>query len=195
MANRCDTVSLYTLPWLSLPGDGRRHTATHQFTMSRFARFAFPLLALASAALACVALPARSEEIGSVNTNFHITGSDRVVVEAYDDPAVAGVTCYVSRARTGGIKGTLGIAEDPTEASIACRQVGPIKFSEPLKRQADVFSDRMSLIFKTLHVVRIVDQKRNALVYLTYSDRIVSGSAKNSVSAVPLPAGATVPLR
>lgn len=75
-------------------------------------------------ALAVCTVPfaaAHAEEIGSVNTNFHVTGSDRVVVEAYDDPQVQGVTCYVSRARTGGIKGTLGIAEDPTEASIACR--------------------------------------------------------------------------
>ncbi len=87
------------------------------------------------------------------------------------------------RARTGGVKGTLGIAEDPTEASIACRQVGAIHFSGPLKQQADVFSVSMSLIFKALHVVRVVDTKRNALVYLTYSDRVVSGSAKNSVSA------------
>ncbi|MDG0027120.1 CreA family protein [Trinickia sp. Y13] len=171
--------------------------------MSRFAPSPLPtplptpslIVALACAALASAATPARAQEIGSVNTNFHVTGSDRVVVEAYDDPAVAGVTCYVSRARTGGIKGTLGLAEDPTEASIACRQVGPIKFAEPLKRQADVFTERMSLIFKTLHVVRIVDQKRNALVYLTYSDRVVSGSAKNSVSAVALPEGTTIPLR
>ncbi len=163
--------------------------------MSRFTVSPRRMIALASAALACVAPPAPAQEIGSVNTNFHITGSDRVVVEAYDDPAVAGVTCYVSRARTGGIKGTLGLAEDPTEASIACRQVGPIKFSGPLKRQADVFTERMSLIFKTLHVVRIVDDKRNALVYLTYSDRVVSGSAKNSVSAVPMPAGTSIPLR
>ena len=163
--------------------------------MSRFVPSPFLIAACACAALACAALPARSQEIGSVNTNFHITGSDRVVVEAYDDPSVAGITCYVSRARTGGIKGTLGLAEDPTEASIACRQVGPIKFTGPVKRQADVFTERMSLIFKSLHVVRIVDEKRNALVYLTYSDRIVSGSAKNSVSAVALPAGITVPLR
>lgn len=158
-------------------------------------RNTLPTSLLACATLACLALPARGEEIASVNTNFHITGSDRVVVEAYDDPLVAGITCYVSRARTGGLKGTLGIAEDPTEASIACRQVGPVKIAQPLKRQADVFAERMSLIFKTLHVVRIVDEKRNALVYLTYSDRIVSGSAKNSVSAVPLPAGTTIPLR
>jgi CreA protein len=138
---------------------------------------------------------ARSEEVGSVNTNFHVTGSDRVVVEAYDDPLVQGVTCYVSRARTGGIKGTLGIAENPTEAAIACRQVGALKFTGPIKQQSDVFSVSMSLIFKTLHVVRIVDPKRNSLIYLTYSDRVASGSAKNSVSVVGMPAGTTIPLK
>jgi CreA protein len=138
---------------------------------------------------------AHGEEVGSVNTNFRVTGSDRVVVEAYDDPQVQGVTCYVSRARTGGVKGTLGIAEDPTEASIACRQVADIHFTGPVKKQADVFSVSMSLIFKSLHVVRVVDTKRNALVYLTYSDRVVSGSAKNSVSAVPMPAGTTIPVK
>lgn len=138
---------------------------------------------------------AHGEEIASVNTNFHITGSDRVVVEAYDDPVVQGVTCYVSRARTGGVKGTLGIAEDPTEASIACRQIGALHFTGPVKQKDDVFSVSMSLIFKSLHVVRVVDTKRNALVYLTYSDRVVSGSAKNSVSAVPMPPGTTIPVK
>ena len=153
-------------------------------------------LVAAAAVPAVVQLPlAHGEEIGSVNTNFHLTGSDRVVVEAYDDPDVSGVTCYVSRARTGGIKGTLGIAEDPTEASIACRQVGPIHFNGPVKQQSDVFSASMSLIFKTLHVVRVADPKRNTLVYLTYSDRIATGSAKNSVSAVPMPTGTTIPLK
>ncbi|HEX3380389.1 MAG TPA: CreA family protein [Paraburkholderia sp.] len=138
---------------------------------------------------------AHGEELASVNTNFHVTGSDRVVVEAYDDPVVQGVTCYVSRARTGGVKGTLGIAEDPTEASIACRQVGALHFTGPVKQKDDVFSVSMSLIFKSLHVVRVVDTKRNALVYLTYSDRVVSGSAKNSVSAVPMPPGTTIPVK
>ena len=150
-------------------------------------------------AFACVGAllfsSAHGEEIASVNTNFHVTGSDRVVVEAYDDPIVQGVTCYVSRARTGGVKGTLGIAEDPTEASIACRQVGPLNFNGPVKQKDDVFSVSMSLIFKSLHVVRVVDTKRNALVYLTYSDRVVSGSAKNSVSAVPMPPGTTIPVK
>ncbi|SAK76481.1 creA protein [Caballeronia calidae] len=138
---------------------------------------------------------AHGEEIASVNTNFRFTGSDRVSVDAYDDPLVEGVTCYVSRARTGGVKGTLGIAEDPTEASIACRQVGPIKITQPLKQKTDVFSAGMSFIFKTLHVVRIVDTKRNTLVYLTYSDRIATGSPKNSVTAVPVPAGTTIPVK
>jgi CreA protein len=144
-----------------------------------------------------VALPTlgRAEEVASVNTNFHFTGSDRVVVEAFDDPLVNGVTCYVSRARTGGIKGTLGIAEDPTEASIACRQVGALHIVAPLPQQTDVFTERMSLIFKTLHVVRAVDRKRNTLVYLTYGDRVASGSPKNSVSAVPVPANQPIPVK
>ena len=150
---------------------------------------------LAVAACAAAAGGAQAEEIGSVSTNFRMTGSDKVVIEAYDDPQVDGITCYVSRARTGGIKGQLGMAEDPPEASIACRQVGTIAFKGPLKQQDHVFSERMSVLFKTLHVVRAVDRKRNTLVYLTYSDRIVSGSPQNSVTAVPVPAGTAIPVK
>jgi len=154
------------------------------------------LVAALAGALAFVSVaPAHAEEIGSVNTHFRVTGSDRVVIEAYDDPEVDGITCYVSRARTGGIKGSLGMAEDPAEASIACRQVGKIGFKGPLRQQDNVFSERMSILFKTLHVVRVVDRKRNTLVYLTYSDRIVSGSPKNSVTAVPVEAATPIPLR
>ncbi|CAJ96027.1 Periplasmic catabolite regulation protein CreA [Cupriavidus necator] len=138
---------------------------------------------------------AHAEEIGSVSTNFRMTGSDKVVIEAYDDPQVDGVTCYVSRARTGGIKGQLGMAEDPPEASIACRQVATIAFKGPIRQQDNVFSERMSILFKALHVVRAVDRKRNTLVYLTYSDRIVSGSPQNSVTAVPVPAGTVIPVK
>jgi len=150
---------------------------------------------LVAAGLLAAGASAAAEEIGSVSTNFRMTGSDKVVIEAYDDPQVEGVTCYVSRARTGGIKGALGMAEDPPEASIACRQVGPIAFKAPLKQQDDVFSERMSMLFKTLHVVRTVDRKRNTLVYLTYSDRIVSGSPQNSVTAVPVPGSTTIPVK
>ncbi|EYS96800.1 CREA signal peptide protein [Cupriavidus sp. SK-4] len=148
-------------------------------------------------AVACLAAAsgAHAEEIGSVSTNFRMTGSDKVVIEAYDDPQVDGVTCYVSRARTGGIKGQLGMAEDPPEASIACRQVGTIAFKGPIRQQDNVFSERMSILFKALHVVRAVDRKRNTLVYLTYSDRIVSGSPQNSVTAVPVPTGTVIPVK
>src|SRR5690348_11182082 len=108
-------------------------------------RYGAAALLLAASSWASYAF---SEEIGSVNTNFRLPKSDRVVVEAYDDPAVSGVTCYVSRARTGGLKGAFGVAEDPTEASIACRQVGPIRFQGTVRQQEDVFTERMSLIFK-----------------------------------------------
>lgn len=152
-------------------------------------------LCLAGVLCAAAVSQARAEEIGDVRTHFHFTGSDRVTVEAYDDPMVSGVTCYVSRARKGGVKGTLGIAEDPTEASIACRQTAPIQFKGALPRQDEVFSERLSVIFKTLNVVRMVDARRNTLLYLTYSDRIVSGSAKNSLTAVPVPANQKIPVK
>jgi CreA protein len=139
---------------------------------------------------------ARSQPIGEVDTVFKWIGPDhKIVVEAYDDPKVAGVTCYVSRAKTGGIKGGLGLAEDTADASIACRQVGSIAFSKPLPLQEDMFTERISLIFKKLRVVRMVDPKRNALVYLTYSDRVIEGSPKNSVSVVPVDAATKIPLR
>ena len=131
---------------------------------------------------------ARAEEVGQVSTAFVLIGANhKVVVEAYDDPKVGGVTCYVSRARTGGIKGTLGLAEDRAEASIACRQVGPITFTgKTLPAQEEMFNERMSLLFKKLRVVRMVDAKRNVLVYLTYSDKLIDGSPQNGVTAVPL---------
>ncbi len=140
--------------------------------------------------------PARAEQIGAVDTAFKLIGPDhKVVVDAYDDPAVAGVTCFVSRAKTGGVKGALGLAEDKSEASIACRQVGPISFAKPIKQQEEMFSERISLIFKKLRVVRMVDAKRNALVYLTYSDRLIDGSPQNSVTAVAVDRATPIPLR
>ena len=139
---------------------------------------------------------AGSEPIGEVDTVFKLIGPDhKIVVDAYDDPKVSGVTCYVSRAKTGGIKGALGLAEDKSEASIACRQTGPIIFAGKLDRQEEMFNERISLVFKRLRVVRMVDARRNALVYLTYSDRVLEGSPQNSVTAVPLPAGTVIPLR
>ena len=120
---------------------------------------------------------------------------DKIVVEAYDDPLVNGVTCYVSRSKTGGISGALGIAEEKSEASIACRQVGPISFNGKLPKQEDVFSEKRSILFKKLRVVRMVDAPRNTLVYLTYSDKLLEGSPKNSVTAVPVERGTTIAVK
>lgn len=149
------------------------------------------------ALLAGASHSASGEKIGAVDTAFQWIGRDHdILVEAYDDPAVQGVTCYVSRARTGGIKGTLGLAEDRAEASIACRQVGPISFPRaPLKRQEEVFSERMSLVFKRLRIVRMVDASRNTLVYLTYSDKLIDGSPQNSVTAVPVDRTIPIPVK
>ena len=153
-------------------------------------------LALASLASLAALSNARAQPIGEVDTVFKWIGPDhKIVVEAYDDPKVAGVTCYVSRAKTGGIKGGLGLAEDKAEASIACRQVGPISFPKPLPQQEDMFTERISLVFKKLRVVRMVDARRNSLVYLTYSDRVIEGSPQNSVSVVAVDAANRIPVR
>jgi CreA protein len=139
---------------------------------------------------------AHAQRVGEVDTAFQLIGPDhKVIVDAYDDPRVKCVTCYVSRAKTGGIKGGLGLAEDKSEASIACRQVGPIGFASPLPQQEEVFSERISLVFKKLRIVRMVDKGRNALVYLTYSERLIEGSPQNSVTAVAVDRTLPIPLR
>ena len=141
---------------------------------------------------------AHAEEIGSVDTVFKMIGPDhKIVVEAFADPdvkngatALKNVTCYVSRAKTGGIKGGLGLAEDTSDAAISCQQVGPIELSDRIKNgkaQGEVvFKKRTSLVFKSLQVVRFYDAKRNALAYLACSDKVVEGSPKNAISAVPV---------
>ncbi len=154
-------------------------------------------ITLTAAALLLVACSnAGSEQVGAVDTVFKFIGPDhKIVVDAYDDPKVGGVTCYVSRAKTGGLSGAFGLAEDKAEASIACRQVGPITFvGKPLEKQEEVYSERISLVFKKLRVVRMIDAKRNTLVYLTYSDRVIEGSPQNAVTAVALPPGTVIPL-
>jgi len=147
-------------------------------------------------ALLAVATLARAEPIGSVDTAFKLIGPDhKIVVDVYDDPKVQGVACYVSRAKTGGISGAIGLAEDKAEAAIACRQVGPIAITQPLAKQEEVFNERISLVFKKLRIVRMVDPARNTLVYLTYSDRLVDGSPKNSVTAVPVGRETPIPVK
>lgn len=133
----------------------------------------------------------RAEQVGSVDTVFKMFGPDhKIVVEAFDDPDVKNVTCYLSRAKTGGIKGGLGLAEDTSDSAISCQQVGPVELSEKItqgKTEGDVvFRKRTSLVFKKLQVVRFYDKNRNALIYLSYSDKVVDGSPKNALSAVPI---------
>lgn len=139
------------------------------------------------AALLLFGSTAHAELIGSVDTKFELFGANhKIVVEAFDDPKVEGVTCHLSRAKTGGLKGAFGMAEDKSDASIACRQIGPIRFSDELENGEEVFTKRTSLIFKTMQVVRFLDQKRNVLIYLVYSDRVIEGSPKNAISSVPI---------
>lgn len=126
-------------------------------------------------------------DLGSVSTNFRWLGpNDRIVVDGFDDPDVEGVACHISRPERGGVKGALGVAEDVADVSIACRQVGPIVIKGAIRDGDKVFDERRSLIFKTLQVVRFFDVKRNVLVYVAYTDKVVTGSPQNAISSVPL---------
>lgn len=150
-----------------------------------------------SAIAMCLTLGAASgETVGDVSTTFKLLSpNDKVVVDVFDDPDVQGVSCYLSHAKTGGYKGALGLAEDTSDAAVACRQVGPISFKDKIPAQEEVFNSRASFLFKHIRVVRMVDAKRNTLVYLVYSDKIVDGSPKNSVTAVPVPANLPIPVK
>jgi len=130
----------------------------------------------------------RADDLGCVSTTFRLIGrNDRVCVSAFDDPKVPGVACHVSQARTGGISGTIGLAEDPSRFSIACRQIGPITVDPAaLAEGEEVYSARTSIFFKRTHVYRMFDKKRNTLVYLAISDKLIEGSPQNSISTVPI---------
>lgn len=132
--------------------------------------------------------PAR---IGSVDTTFKLLGrNDRIVIDRYDDPRVDGVSCYVSRAETGGVKGSLGLATDPNRFSIACRATGPVTPRGPLPRSEVVFGAAASPFFKEIRVSRLYDADKRVLIYLVWSTIALGtgGSAFNSISAVPLDA-------
>jgi CreA protein len=143
----------------------------------------WPLLAL----LFALGGPALADDVGCTSTTFRIFGAnDKVCVQAFDDPDIPGVSCYVSQARTGGVSGSLGVAEDPSRFAVSCHQTGPIAVPAKLPKEASVFSDSTSLVWKNTKVIRMYDAKRNTLVYVAISRRVIEGSPMNAVSAVPI---------
>lgn len=150
--------------------------------------------ALALALLAPVSALAAADDptrVGDVSTTFRIVGrNDRIVVDRYDDPKVAGVSCYLSRAETGGIRGTVGLATDPSRFSIACRATGPVVVPDRLPGNETVFGASASWLFKEIRVNRMWDEDKRTLVYLVWSTQALTpeGSPFNSVSVVPVDA-------
>ena len=130
-------------------------------------------------------LRCRSGPVGTVDTTFRMLGrNDRIVVERYDDPRVDGVSCYVSRAETGGVKGSFGLATDPNRFSIACRATGPVTIKGQLPDQENVFGASASWLFKEIRVTRMMDTDKARPVYVVWSTQTLStgGSAFNSVT-------------
>lgn len=126
-------------------------------------------------------------DIWSVDTAFQLLWPDhKIEVGAVPDPDVAGITCFYSRAKTGGIKWWLGLAEDTSDVSVACRQTGPIVFVRPIKDQGEIYSQSSSILFKRMRIVRFYDSVSNSLIYMVYSDKLIDWSPKNSISAVSL---------
>jgi CreA protein len=155
---------------------------------------AVALLALASAAPAQAQSP---ELIFKKSTVFRfLTPNDKLATYAVDDPDIDGVACHYTVPEKGGVAGSLGLAEQVSEISLACRQVGPIKFKNKFEQGDVMFRESRSALFKRMQIVRGCDAKRNVLVYLVYSDKLIDGSPQNSTSSVPInPWGAGAPPR
>ena len=152
--------------------------------MKRFAVLAFVLAMLAPLAARAADDP---DLIFRKSTVFHwVSPNDKLATYAIDDPVVEGVACHFTVPEKGGFKGWIGVAEEVSDISLACRQVGPIQFKAKFEQGDDVFRRRRSLLFKKMQIVRGCDTKRNVLVYMVYSDRIIEGSPKNSTSTVPI---------
>ena len=143
-----------------------------------------------AAALLCL-LPLSAfgadDEVGCVTTAWKLLGANhKVCVSAFTDPDISGVACYISQAKTGGVSGSLGLAEDPSNFAISCSQIGPIEIPANLPKEANVFRESTSVFFKATRVTRIWDKNRNTLVYLAVSRRLVDGSPFNAISTVPV---------
>lgn len=133
------------------------------------------------------ALSASAEQIGCVTTEWKLLGANhRVCVESFSDPKIPGVTCHVSQARTGGVSGSFGLAQDPSQFSLSCRQTGPILLPEKLPKETTVFSEDTSILFKETRVIRLWDIEHRTLVYLAISRKLINGAPANSISTVPV---------
>jgi CreA protein len=149
------------------------------------ARPSWPLL-LAGALLA-TSLTARADTVGCVTTTWKLIGANhKVCVEAFGDPKIPGVTCHVSQAKTGGVSGSLGLAQDPSQFSLACRQTGPITLPANMPKDETVFTEDTSILFKETRIVRLWDEAHRTLVYLAISRKLIEGAPANSVSTVPV---------
>lgn len=146
------------------------------------------LSTLALLAMSAYATAAFAEDLTCLSTTFRLIGkNDQVCITAFDDPKVPGVACHVSQAKAGGLGGTIGIAEDPSRFSIACRQVGPINVDlNKLPENEKVYADHTSIFFKHTNIFRSVDKRRSTLIYLAISDKLIEGSPQNSISTVPV---------
>ena len=126
-----------------------------------------------------------ARDVGEVNTEFKLIGPDhKIVVLAFEDPKIQGVTCFLSRAKTGGVSGAFGLAEDTSDASLACRQTGAFVFKDRIGDKEQIFTEKTSILFKKMRVIRLYDAPSNSVIYLVYSDKLIDGSPKNSTSAV-----------
>ena len=138
-------------------------------------------------ALALAATPAVAERVGCVTTEWKLIGANhKVCVESFNDPKGPGVTCHVSQAKTGGVSGSFGLAQDPSQFSLACRQTGPIVLPEKLAKEAVVFSEDTSILFKETRVIRLWDEANRTLIYLAISRKLIDGAPANSISTVPV---------
>jgi CreA protein len=148
----------------------------------------FAVAALAVAGLAAGSHAADEPDlIFKKSTVFKwVSPNDKLATYGLDDPILEGVACHFTAPERGGFKGWLGLAEEVSDISLACRQIGPVRFKEKFEQGDDVFRKRRSLFFKKMQIVRGCDLKRNVLVYMVYSDRVIEGSPKNSTSSVPI---------
>lgn len=140
------------------------------------------------AATSLLAAPlSQADTVGCITTAWKLVGANhKICVEAFHDAKVAGVTCHVSQARTGGVAGSLGLAQDPSQFSLACRQTGPISLPAKLPESETVFAEDTSVLFKETRVLRLWDKANNTLVYLAVSRKLIDGAPANSISTVPI---------